>query len=204
MERKVSFIFAVDASLKKASIFNKVFELANRKLKDDFGYELVPLPVVAPINISAAAKTNQSRRAAVNQKAKAEISKTGPPQAFCLVTTLTQQQRAIMPRTCRKRRDLAVIHAILMIIKLSGNVIEHRHLIASLNEIELFVVDSSGSNAYDLEHFLEKMKRERYILKERNSIIDSESLYSWGPRAYVEFPPKNMSEFLFTVTKLEY
>lgn len=156
------------------------------------------MPVVNPTNLTSA-KTNQSRKAAVNQKAKVESSRSGPPQTFCLISTLTQQQRAILPSACRDKVRLAILHAILMIIKLSGNVIEHSQLIASLNQIKLFCVDSHKYPLKELEPFLEQLRRERYILKEKKNITDSESIYFWGPRAYIEFPPTNISEYLLKV-----
>lgn len=156
------------------------------------------MPVVSASNI-AAAKTNQSRRAAVNQKARTETSKSGPPQTFCLISTLSNQQRAMMPSASRDKIRLAVLHAILMIIKLSGNSIEHGHLIGSLNDIQLFLADSPRYALKDLDPFLEQIRKERYILKEKKNITDSVSIYSWGPRAYVEFPPKNIAEYLLQV-----
>ena len=174
-------------------------EWANKKLSDDFGFELVPLPVVTGMSV-ASAKTNQSRRAVVTRKAKAENSKSAPPQTFGLISNLLQNQRAMLPRASRDKVRLAILHSILMIISLSGNCIEHLHLIASLNEINLCRSDSKDFPQKDLDSFLEQLKREKYILKEkRNATCDSDSVYSWGPRAYIEFPSKNMSDFLLKV-----
>jgi hypothetical protein len=67
--------------MRKASIFDKVLEFANEFLSDNFGFLLVPLPVVSrPVTMSAS--NNKSRKAAVIQSNKASSSKTGPPQTF--------------------------------------------------------------------------------------------------------------------------
>lgn len=189
--------------MRKASIFDKVLEFANEYLSDNFGFLLVPLPVVSrPVTMSAS--NNKSRKAAVIQSNKASSSKTGPPQTFALISTLSTQIRAKFPTTSRDTQRLGFLHAILMIIKLSGNNIEHKHLISALNEIKLAHNENSPLLLKDLDPFLEQLKKEKYILREKKSMMDNESVYSWGPRAVVEFDPHNMAEFIFKVPLIIY
>lgn len=173
---------------------------ANIKLEDEFAYQLVPLPVVGGPAV-AAAKTSLSKKAAVNQVTKIQNSKTGPPQSFILVSLLSSDKRAIIPRNTRNATKLAFTHTILMIIRLSGNLIEHLQLISALNEVQLGRQNSSHLSLNDLDGFLEHLRKEKYILKDRKSMTESESVYSWGPRAYIEFPPSNIAEFLHKVRR---
>jgi len=173
-------------------------ELANSKLDAEFAYQLVPLPVVSGPAV-AAAKTSQSKKAAVNQSNRIGNSRSGPPQNFILISTLSPGNRAIIPRNCRNSSKLAITHTILMIIKLSGNLVEHQQLISTLNEVQLCRQNSPQLPQKDFEAFLEHVRKEKYILKDRRSVTESESVYSWGPRAYVEFPPANIAEFLHKV-----
>lgn len=165
------------------------------KLEDEFGYKLVPLPVLSA-SVFTAAKTSQSRRAAVNQSNKISNSKNGPAQNFILISTLSIEKRALIPRNTRNSVKLALTHTVLMSIKLSGNLIEHYQLISVLNELQLCRQNSPHLPLKDLETFLEQLRKEKFILKERKSLTEAESVYSWGPRAFVEFPPNNMATFL--------
>lgn len=88
-----------------------------------------------------------------------------------------------------------------MIIKLSGNSIDHFQLVKALNEIQMCKVDSPELSHKDLEPFLEQMRKEKYILREKRNIMETDSIYSWGPRAFIEFPPSNMAEFMFKVRR---
>ena len=179
-------------------MLNSVLELANSKLEEEFAYSLVPLPVVSGPTV-AASKTSQSKKAAVNQANRINNSKNGPPQNFILVSTLSPEKRAIIPRNCRDAVTLAITHTVLMVIRLSGNLIEHHQLISALNEVQLCRQNSPQLPQKELEGFLEQLKKEKYILKDRKSVTESESVYSWGPRAYIEFPPPKMAEFLYKV-----
>jgi len=184
--------------LRKGVLFDKVFKLANESLNENFGCLLVPLPIVAkPIIVSAS--TNKSRKAAVIQSNKAANSKYSAAQSFALISTLSINEKSLIPQNVRDTQRLAVIQAILMIIKLSGNMIEHRHLLAALNDIKLAHNDTGPLPFKDLDSFLELMKREKYILREKKNLLETESIYSWGPRAYIEFQPKRMANFLFKV-----
>lgn len=194
-------------SLKKDQIFKNVFKLANEYLDTNFGFELIPLPVIAGPVATSSVSTNKSRKAAVIQNQKAHSSKSLPPQAYILISTLPTQNRAFLPSASRDPVRLAIIQAILMIISLSGNNVEHNDLFKALNEINLFrdtYTDNSSNEALsfkrkDFDPFLEQLRKERYILKVKNEMVENGSIYSWGPRAYLEFSPKNMSEFLFKV-----
>lgn len=167
-------------------------------LEDEFAYQLVPLPVVSGPAV-AAAKTSQSKKAAVNQSTRISNSKIAPPQNFILISILASDKRAIIPRNSRNASKLAVTHTILMIIKLSGNLVEHLQLISTLNEVQLCRQNSPQLPLKDFEGFLEQLRKEKYILKDRKSMTEPESVYSWGPRAYIEFPPTNIADFLHTV-----
>lgn len=198
----IVLIITVCSTIRKGPVFNRVFAKANEFLESNFGYRLVPLPVVAG-SANVAAKTNKSRRAVVAQANKISGSKAGPPQNFILVSTLNHHQRSLISRNCRNPEHLAVLHTVLMIIKLSGNSLEHQHLIAAMNELRLCLDDSSVMPLKDFDSFLDRIRREKYILKEKKNLMDTESVYSWGPRAYIEFPPANMAEFIFKVRKME-
>lgn len=187
--------------MRKAPIFKQVFNFTNDYLNENFAYKLEPMPVVSGA-VTVAAKTNQSRKAAVNQMNKVASSKSAPPQHYMLISTLKIEERSKIPRSSRDTVRLGIIQAILLIIKLSGNIIEHQQLIAALNEIQLCRPSSEELPQKDFESFMEQLKRERYILKEKKNIMESESVYSWGPRAFIEFPSKNMAEFLFKVRTL--
>lgn len=76
--------------MKKIAIFNKVFDYANDYLETNFAFKLVPMPLVSA-SVNVAAKTNQARKAAVNQSAKIANSKSGPPQIFSLISTFNQE-----------------------------------------------------------------------------------------------------------------
>lgn len=193
-------MFLVCSSMRKAPIFKEVLKFTNKYLEDNFGSKLEPMPFVTAA-ITAAAKTNQSRKAAVNQLNKVTSSKSAPPQHYMLVSTLKVEERAKIPRSTRDAVRLGIIQAILLIIKLSGNSIEHKQLVAALNELQLCRNNSEELAQGDLESFLEQMKREKYILKEKKNLVEVESVYSWGPRAYVEFPSNNMAAFLYKVNK---
>ena len=180
-------------------MFNSVLEVTNSKLEDEFAYQLVPLPIVGGPAV-ASAKTSLSKKAAVNQSTRINNSKQGPPQNFILISTLSPEKRAIIPRNSRNSRKLAITHTVLMVIKLSGNLAEHHQLISALNEVQLCRQSSPDLPQKDLEAFLEQLRKEKYILKDRKSVTDAESVYSWGPRAYIEFPPVNIADFLLKVT----
>ena len=184
--------------MRRAPIFNKVLGYANEYLENNFAYKLVPMPIVSGAVI-VSAKTNQSRKAAVNQMNKIASSKSAPPQHYMLISTLSIEEKTKLPRSTRDSIRLGIIQAILLIIKLSGNTIEHRQLITALNEINICRPESKELAQKDLDSFLEQLKREKYILKDKKNMMDNESIYSWGPRAFVEFPSENMAEFLFKV-----
>lgn len=184
--------------MRKGPIFKNVLKFTNKYLEEMLGYKIEPMPFVTAA-VTAAAKTNQSRKAAVNQMNKVASSKTSPPQHYMLVSTLKVEERSKIPRSTRDAVRLGVMQSILLIIKLSGNSIEHKQLVAALNEIQLCRNNSKELAQGDLESFLEQMRREKYILKEKKNLMEVESLYSWGPRAYVEFPSNNMAEFLYKV-----
>ena len=184
--------------MRKAPIFKQVLVFTNDYLDENFAYKLEPMPVVSGA-VTVAAKTNKSRKAAVNQMNKVASSKSAPPQHFMLISTLKIEERSKIPRSSRDAVRLGIIQAILLIIKLSGNIIEHQQLIAALNEIQLCRPDTEVLTQKDLESFMEQLKRERYILKEKRNMMESESVYSWGPRAFIEFPSINMAEFLYKV-----
>lgn len=191
----------VCVSMKKLAVFKAVLKISNEYLDENFGYKLVPLPVVSGV-ITAAAKTNQSRKAAVNLLNKVANSKSAPPQAYTLVSTLSTEERALIPSACRDPVRLAIIQAILLIIKLTGNTIEHQQLIAALNELQICRPDSKELSQSNLDSFMEQLKRERYIMKDKKNLMENDSVYSWGPRAYVEFPSSNMAEFLLKVQSI--
>jgi hypothetical protein len=184
--------------MRKAPIFNKVLKFANDYLDDNFAYKIEPMPIVTGA-VTVSAKTNQSRKAAVNQLNKVASSKSGPPQNYLLISTLNIERRSKIPRSSRDAVRLGIIHVILLIIKLSGNSIDHKQLFAALNEIHLCRNDTDELAQGDLDSFLEQLKREKYILKEKRNFMESDSIYSWGPRAYIEFPSENMAEFLYKV-----
>ena len=118
---------------------------------------------------------------------------------FILVSKLSPEKRALIPRNCRDAVSLAVTHTILMTIILSGNLIEHHQLISALNEVQICRQHSPVLPQKDLEGVLEQLRKEKYILKDRKSVTDPESVYSWGPRAFIEFPPNRMADFLHKV-----
>lgn len=187
--------------MRKGPIFKQVLKFSNDYLDENFAYKLEPMPVVSGA-VTISAKTNQSRKAAVNQINKVASSKSAPPQHFVLISTLNIEKRLKIPRSSRDAVRLGIIQAILLIIKLSGNIIEHQQLIVALNEIQLCRPDTEELAQKDLESFMEQLKRERYILKEKRNVMESESVYSWGPRAFIEFPSINMAEFLYKVKVL--
>lgn len=188
----------VCSTMRKIEVFKKVLIHTNTYLEENFAFKLVPLPVVSA-SVNVPAKTNRAKKSAVAQANKMANSKTSPPQMYSLVSTFTQKERSKFPATSRDPLRLAIIHTTLMIIKLSGNNVDRPQLVKALHEIQMCKTDSSELPLKDLDAFLEQLKKEKYILKERKNVTETEPVYSWGPRAFIEFPPKSMTDFLCTV-----
>lgn len=173
-------------------------ELANNYLSENFGFKIVELPMVISSNVSAAS-TSASRKAAITQKSKVASSSNQLAQSFALISNLSIDDRALIPRTSRDPLKLAIIQIILVVIKLSADNLDHQTLVSSLINLGLILdKNSEEMQIGKLVDVLDDLKKDRYILKTKQPLSNN-SFYSWGPRAFVEFPPENLANLLFKV-----
>ncbi|PJF19465.1 putative mage family protein [Paramicrosporidium saccamoebae] len=159
---------------------------ANERLAKDFGMQLVPLPTIAR---ALSTLTIAGRRAATK---KAEPSQNPTAStSYCLIAC-PERKRGYH----RQPDQLGLLTLILVLIHLSGGEMEESQLLESLNSW------SAGRYFSCVQDGFAEFKRQKYLTSGKKSDDQNVTVYSAGPRAQVEFPPRALVDFIMGLGSL--
>jgi hypothetical protein len=186
--------------LGKKGLLNGAIELANAQLRKLFGMQIIPLPPSLESKLLLPSASNSARRKqAVAQAVKASHTPNTVPMAYALVSSLPDEEANLLPARNSIPAELALLQVILVTIALSGGVLDYHDLRNALMDVNLYTASLNDPEIGALDALLAKFTKQRHLVKARNPADTSSHIFTWGPRAFVEFPIESLTELIYTV-----
>ncbi|OUM69368.1 hypothetical protein PIROE2DRAFT_57423 [Piromyces sp. E2] len=189
-------------------IFPVVFEEAQKILKNDYSMELVEYPTRGTTIHSINQNKNSDTQRDIQSTQSSQPSSSTQTQTKKTSKKYTSNSyilRNIIPGKLRRgfifeKQDYqlhGLLIIILCLIYVNGNRIKEESLYRYLEKFGIYK-NNKHKVFGDIEKCITQFTQKGYLEKEKSTIPNEEVFYSykWGPRSLVEFPEKNLLNFI--------